>query len=64
MDAIQTRQYAIELFVDGRWQELQRSADRAEMEVLWAKLSDLGLRAPARFVEIEVLRASPGEAAA
>lgn len=45
----------VELPQEG-WQELFRSADRQEAERLWGHLPETGITAPARFLEVEVLR--------
>jgi hypothetical protein len=60
MDSVGTRQYAIELFVQERWQELYRTSDQAEAEQVWQRTLETQPRSQARLIELEVLRSSPG----
>ncbi|TAK20495.1 MAG: hypothetical protein EPO26_18145 [Chloroflexota bacterium] len=67
MDSTLPGRYVIELQPDPAigWQEWYRTDDADDAQAVWLRLLDVGLRAPARLVESEVLRAyTPDEATA
>jgi hypothetical protein len=57
-------QYAIELFVDERWQELYRTFDKADAEGVWQHMLETRPRSDARLVEVDVLRSFTGDTGA
>jgi hypothetical protein len=61
METTAIRQYAIELFVDERWQELYRTSERADAEGVWQRLLETQPRSEARLIELDVLRSFAGD---
>ena len=61
METTGIRQYAIELFVDERWQELYRTSEKADAEGVWQRVLETQSRSEARLVELDVLRSFAGD---
>jgi L-rhamnose mutarotase len=61
METTGIRQYAIELFVDERWQELYRTSEKADAEGVWQRVLETQPRSEARLVELDVLRSFAGD---
>lgn len=61
MEAVGVKQYAIECLESGKWREWYSSADRAEIDDLWARVRLVEPRVPIRLVEQEIIRSSETE---
>ena len=61
METTGIRQYAIELFVDERRQELYRTSEKADAEGVWQRVLETQPRSEARLVELDVLRSFAGD---
>jgi hypothetical protein len=61
METTGIREYAIELFVGERWQELYRTSEKADAEGVWQRVLETRPRSEARLIEVDVLRSFAGD---
>lgn len=61
METMGTRQYAVKLFVDHRWQEFYRTSEKADAEGVWQRVLETQPRCEAQLIEVDVLRSFAGD---